>query len=306
MEHVQHAVALAGAQVAHEQSALALQFLHRRHVALGQIHHMDIVPHAGAVGGGVVVAVDVKLFQLTHRHLGNIRHQVVGDAVGVLAHQAGLVGADGVEVAQQRHVQRGVCGADVGQDALLEQLGGAVGIGGASGGEVLPNGHGGGVAVHRGGGGEHEVLHPVAAHGLEQVQGADQVVGVVLQGLGHALAHRLEPGEVDDRVDAGVLGKQGLHLVLIAQLRLDEGDLFPCDLLHPDQGLLAGVVQVVRHHDVVAGVEKLHTGVAADITGAAADQNRHKTRSLSFINVPWNTQFFLNRTYYTWTGRKWE
>ena len=32
----------------------------------------------------------------------------------------------------------------------------------------------------------------MTAHSLEQIQGADQVVGVVLQGLGHALAHGLE------------------------------------------------------------------------------------------------------------------
>ena len=275
VEHVQHGVAVSGAQVADEQAAAGVQLLQRRHVAPGQIHHMDIVPHAGAVGGAVVIAVDVDLLQLAHRDLGDIGDQVVGNAVGVLADEAALVGTDGVEVPQQGHVQPGVGGADVGQDLLLEQLGGAVGVGGASGGEVLLDGDGVGVAVHRGGGGEHEVLHPVAAHGLEQVQGADQVVGVVLQGLGHALAHRLQSGEVDHGVDVRVLGEQGLHLVLMAQLGPDEGDGLPGDFLHPAQGLLAGVVEVVRHHDLIARVDQLHAGVAADIAGAAGDQNRH-------------------------------
>ena len=62
------------------------------------------------------------------------------------------MGADGVEVAQQRHIQGRVGGADVGEDALLEQLAGAVGVGGAADGEVLPDGHGSRVAVDRGGG----------------------------------------------------------------------------------------------------------------------------------------------------------
>ena len=47
------------------------------------------------------------------------------------------------------------------------------------------------------------------------------------------------------------------------------------DFLNPADRLLAGVGQVVGHHDIVAGVDKLHTGVAADIAGAAADQDRH-------------------------------
>ena len=84
---------------------------------------------------------------------------------------------------------------------------------------------------------------------------------------------------MDHRFDAGVLGEQGLHLVLVAQLRLDKRHLFAGDLLYPDQGLLAGVIKVVRHHDVIPRVEKFHTGVAADIAGAAADQNRHNNRS---------------------------
>ena len=44
----------------------------------------------------------------------------VDDAGGVLADQAALVGADGVEVAQQRHIQAGVSLADVLQNALGE------------------------------------------------------------------------------------------------------------------------------------------------------------------------------------------
>ena len=118
---------------------------------------MDVIAHAGAVGGGIVVAEDVHLFQLAHGHLGDVGHQVVGDAVGVLADQAGLVGTDGVEVAQQGHVQGGVSLADIGQDALGKGLGGAVGVGGGTHGEVLGDGHAGGVAVDGGGGAEHEV-----------------------------------------------------------------------------------------------------------------------------------------------------
>ena len=294
MEHVQHGVAVAGAQIADEESALGLKLSQRRHVALGQVHHMNIIPDAGAVGGIVVVAIDVELFQLAHRHLGDIGHQVVGDAVGVLADQAALMGADGIEIPQQGHIQRGVCCAVIGENALLEELGGAVGIGGAAGGEILPDGHGGRVAVHRGGGGKHKVLHTVGPHGLEQVQRADQVVGIVLQRFADALSHGLEPGEVHHGVNLRVLGKEGLHLLQIAQLRLDKGDLLPHDLLHPADRLLTGVIKIVRHNDIIARLDQLHAGVAADIPRAAGDKNGHKNRSFqNYKNFSCPRKIFL-------------
>ena len=77
-------------------------------MALGQIHHMDIIPDAGAVGSGIVVAENVDLLPLAHHSLGDIGYQVVGDAVGVLADEAAFMSADGVEIAQQGHIHRGV------------------------------------------------------------------------------------------------------------------------------------------------------------------------------------------------------
>ena len=115
----------------------------------------------------------------------------------------------------------------------------------------------------------------MAAHGVQQHQGVDQIVGVVLQGLNYALAHSLEPGEMDDGVNIGVLGKEGFHLVLAAQLRLDEGDLPPHNLGYPAHGLLAGVAEVIRHNDVVSGLDEFDAGVAADVARAAADENGH-------------------------------
>ena len=64
MDDIQHAVAVAGAQIADEQAAVGLQLLDGADMAPGQVNHMDVIAHAGAVGGGVVVAKDVHLFQL--------------------------------------------------------------------------------------------------------------------------------------------------------------------------------------------------------------------------------------------------
>ncbi len=92
---------------------------------------------------------------------------------------------------------------------------------------------------------------------------------------------------MDDGVDVGILGEQGLHLAGVAELGLDKGDLFAGDALHPREGFLAGVAQVVRHYDFVPRVDKLHAGVAADVAGAAANQNRHDTLSFFVIWAVW-------------------
>ena len=122
MDDIQHAVAVAGAQVADEQAGLLLQLFDGSNMAAGQVDNMNVVAHAGSVGGRVVIAKDVDLLQLADSDLGDVGHEVVGDAVGVLADQAGRMRTDGVEVTQQRNIQLGVGVAAVGQDALGEHF----------------------------------------------------------------------------------------------------------------------------------------------------------------------------------------
>ena len=56
VDDVQHAVAVAGAQIADEQAGLLLQLFDGSNMAAGQVDNMDVVAHAGAVGGRVVIA----------------------------------------------------------------------------------------------------------------------------------------------------------------------------------------------------------------------------------------------------------
>ena len=244
-------------------------------MAAGQVHDMDVVADAGAVGGGVVIAEDMDLFQLAHSHLGDVGHEVVGDAVGVLADEAGLVGADGVEVAQQSHVQGRVSLADIGEDALGHGLGGAVGVGGGTHGEVLGDRHTGGVAVDGGGRAEHEVVAVVPAHHIQDDQRAVEVIVVVFDGLGHALADGLIGCELDDRRDVGTLGEDLLHILVFGHIGLIEAEVLAGDLLDAVEDHRGCIIVIVRHDDVVAGIQKLDAGVAADVACAAGNQNSH-------------------------------
>ena len=51
---------------------------------------------------------------------------------------------------------------------------------------------------------------------------------------------------------------------------------FSGDALDAPQALRVGVDEVVRHNDRVSGVQKLHAGVAADVSGAAGNENVHR------------------------------
>ena len=164
------------------------------------------------------------------------------------------MGADGVEVPQQGHVQLRVRRAEVRQDALNKQLGSPVGIGGAAHGEILPDGNAGGVAVHRGGGRKDEVPHPVAAHDLKEGEGALQIIRVILQRFPDAFAHRLQSREVDHGGDARIRGKYRLQRGRVAGVRLVKRDCFPGDPFHPAEGLPAGVHQIVHRHDFISAL----------------------------------------------------
>ena len=244
---------------------------HGSHMALGQVHHMDIVSHAGAVVGIVVIAVDAELLPAADGYLGDIGHQIVGDTSGVLADQAGLVGADGIEVPQQDHAPLGVSVRDAGEDLLGHVLGPAIGVGTAACPAGLPQGHFVVGGVDRGGGGEDDILHANFLHDLGQYQGGIQVVVVVFPGLCNAFAHGLETCKVDDAGNL-VLGKDLLQQSLIPDIALVEFQGLPGELLNPVQAFGIGIAQIVNDHHAIAVFQQLQAGMGADITGTAGHQ----------------------------------
>ncbi|MNT40549.1 hypothetical protein D3C72_1768700 [compost metagenome] len=73
--------------------------VHRRQVALSNIHHVNVITHAGAVFGRVIAAEHAQAFTLANSDLRDIRQQVIGNAAGIFTNQPRLMGAYRVEVA---------------------------------------------------------------------------------------------------------------------------------------------------------------------------------------------------------------
>mmetsp|Transcript_26001 Transcript_26001/g.65335 ORF Transcript_26001/g.65335 Transcript_26001/m.65335 type:complete len:243 (-) Transcript_26001:47-775(-) len=233
---------------------------------------MDVVAYAGAVRGVVVVAKDVQLGALADGHLQNVRCEVIGDALGVFADQAAFVRADGVEVAQENDVPAFLAHAHIPHDVLCDQLGAAVRVCGGQG-KVLENGDRVRVAVYRRRRREDQVFAIVLLHGGQQADSGADVVLVVGERDRHRLAHSFQGRKVNYRKNF-MLGEDLIKQALLGNVALVERDLLACDLLHPGQSLLAGVHKVVHHDQVVALVQQLDGGVAANITGASSNKDR--------------------------------
>ena len=106
----------------------------------GQVAHVDVVAHAGAVRRRIVAAEHLQVGALAHGHLRDVGHQVVGYAGRVLADQAAGMRADRIEVAQHGDLPRGLRGALGSEHVLDHQLGVAIRVGVAARG-VLGDGH---------------------------------------------------------------------------------------------------------------------------------------------------------------------
>jgi len=270
-DHLQHAVAAAGAQVDRERLLPLEQVAQRRHVSFGEVHHVDVVAHAGAVGRVVVAAEHLHLGPLADRHLRDVGHQVVRHPARVLADQAAFVRAHRVEVAQAGDLPARVGLLQVVQDALAHQLGRAVGVGRRQR-RILADRQRPGLAVHRGRRAEHQPVHAEGDHGLAHREQAAQVVAVVHERLRGRFAHRLVGREVDHRVDA-VLLEHRAQRGRVAHVEAVEHRGPARQACQPVQHFGRAVGEVVGADDVISGFLQRQPGVGSDVAGGPGQQD---------------------------------
>ena len=221
----------------------------------------------------VIDAEDGQFVEFARGDAADIRHEVVGNTVRIVAQQAGFMRADGVEISQQHGAEIGMRGYVIGQDSFDHNLGPSVGAGGLQSRHFLFIGMGIVGAVYRGGGGEDQLFAAGILHGFQQGEGAVDVVAVILKRHAYALADRLVSGKVNDGVDA-VTREDALENVRAAVDAIEVGCLAG-NLLDPVDDVCAGVGQIIDDDDIVTRVHELYDGVAADVSGASGDQYIH-------------------------------
>ena len=203
-DHFEDGGGATGAEIVGGEAGL--QAANSDEVTASEVDNVDVIAETGAVGCFVIVAKNMKLREFAGGDFHDVRHEVVRDAVGVLAEETGDVVADGIEVAKGDDIKFRVGYAKVFQDFFDHVFSLAVGVGkldtSGKGFDALLDTL---VAVNGGGGGENELFHTVRLHRLEEVEGAGDVVVVVLERLFDGFGDGFEAGEVDDKVKTGMV-----------------------------------------------------------------------------------------------------
>ena len=182
--------------------------------------------------------------------------------------------ADRVEVSEEDHLPAGVRVLKIGEHVLDEELGAAVGVEGG-GGEILGARDGGGLAVDGGGRREDDGAALGLLHGVDEDHRAGDVVAVVAHGLRDGLAHRLEAGEVNHRVNL-LRGKNLVEAILVEDVAVVEREvrrLVGDELLDATKRFLAAVVEVVNHDHFAVRGEELEAGVRADVARTSGHED---------------------------------
>ena len=76
LDHIQHGIANAGAQIEHFTALVFVNILNGCNMALSQVHHMDVIPHTGAVMGVIVIAVYTQELTAAHSNLGDVGNRL--------------------------------------------------------------------------------------------------------------------------------------------------------------------------------------------------------------------------------------
>ena len=236
-------------------------------MAFGQIRHVDEIPPAGAVRRVVVLAENRQLLPLAHGHLGHVRHQVVGNPLGVLADQTGSVRANRVKISQKNHGHLLIGIRRIFQNLLHHVLRPTVRVRAFSAAHVFRIRHRRLFPVNGGGGTEY---HPTTArllHHFQQRQGGIDVISVILDRLLHGFSHRLQPGKMNHHVD-GVFRKNSFQCVRVFHVRPVHLRPHARNLLNPPEDLRAAVIKIVGDDYVIACSNQFYCGVGPDISGA--------------------------------------
>src|ERR1700735_5441477 len=134
---------------------------------LRQVHHMDVVTDATAVGRLPVPAIYLQALESPHRYLKHVRQNVARGALRILAQQAACVGADRIEVAQRHDRKLRPPAPRVLDYLLANELGAGVWIRRARS-PILRNRLAVLAAIYRAGPGKDHLVYIVSNHGVEQ------------------------------------------------------------------------------------------------------------------------------------------
>src|SRR6056297_2894599 len=225
LDDLQHRKSLPVAQVEGMKTLLAPHERQCGQMGASQIIDMNVIPDAGAVARGVVVAEHLQTLPVAGRGLEYVWDQM-GFRVVRFSDPAANRGPGGVEVTQAHRRKIG-SRARISQDLLDHQLAPAIRVHRNPRMRFL-NEFRHGFAEDRRGRREHQLLDAVALHRLQQRDRAGHVIVVILQRLHDRFANQRLGAEMHHGIESA-LREKGIQCRAIANVGLEQ--------LHPRQRL---------------------------------------------------------------------
>ena len=259
-------------------------------VGVGEVGDVDVIADAGAVGGGVVVAVDADRLAATQGDIQDERDEVgfglvifaAADAIGTFG------GAGDVEIAKGDGAEA-VDGVKPLENGFDHQLRFTVGVCRFEA-RALGDGDGLGLAIDGRGGGKDEAAGTLGDDGLEHGEGGGGVVTEVGAGVDHGFAGFNKSSEMKDRIKGLAFSFCGLENFFnqstIGEVSFDEFDT-------GRNHLAASMAEVVKHNRLMTLREEKSGDCASDVSGTAGNQSSHKNTVLPERN--WVTVSLLQQ-----------
>ena len=252
------------------QTTFAIDSLEGCYVAGCQVAYVDIIAHTSTIVRVVIVAENAQLLADTYCGLRDIRHEVIGDTIGVLAHRSGWMRTYRVKITEQYDIPLIISLLYVYKHLFKHRLRLAIRIRAMPFWTVFRNRDNGRIAIYCSRGRENQILATMLAHHIEQYKGRVHVVLIILQWFGYRFANSFKSGKMDNSINL-IVRKNFLHRNSVANVSLYERHLFADDLSHSAKRFGIGITKVIYYYHIVAGLVELNNGVAADKASTAGD-----------------------------------
>ena len=207
----------------------------------------------------------------------------------MLADLSAFVCTHRVKIAQVHDRPFGIRFCDVEQDLFPHVLCPAIGIGAVSGFGGLAQRHLVVAGVDRGGRRKDDALDVVLCHDFTEHQGGIEIVLIIVHRLGNGLADGLETREVDGAGNL-MLCKDFFQQRLVAHIALDELHRLAGNFGYAVQAFRVGIAEIVNYNRRMACFDQFHTGMAANISGAAGHKYVHLDSSSTIFRI--SSHFF--------------
>src|SRR5579863_2841794 len=246
-------------------------------MGFGEVGNMNIVADAGAVGGGVIVAIDADSGAAAESDIEDEGNEMGLGFVGFAADDGaiGTLGRAGYVEIAERGTAETVDEGEPGQHALGEELGLAVGVGGSEF-CILLNWNDFRLSVDGSGGGEDEPAGAGGDHGFEERKGGSGVIAEEGFGVLHGLAGFDEGSKVHDAIKRASFfsrrGKEALEEAPIGNFAVEEVD-------GGREQVAAAMAEIVENEDLVSSFGKQTRNGNSDVTCASGYQNPHEKRT---------------------------